>query len=65
MLRCIEGSPYEETQRQGPPSEEGSERAKEGKTERRKEEFGGFWGPASWVGIPFEILDFVKVLGPS
>ena len=49
----------------GPPSEEGSERAKEGKTERRKEEFWGFWGPASWVGIPFEILDFVRVLGPS
>ncbi len=48
-----------------PPSEEGSGRAKEGKTEKTKEEFGRFGGPTSWVGIPFEIFDFVKVLGPS
>ncbi len=25
----------------------------------------GFWGPASWVGIPFEIVDIGGVLGPS
>ncbi len=26
---------------------------------------GWVWGPASWVGIPFEIVDFGVGLGPS
>ena len=53
VLRCIEGSPYEETQRKGPPHpRKAAKWLRKEKRRGQKEEVWGFWGPASWVGIP-------------
>ena len=46
------------------------ERADSGRTMKRSSQtcpqsLGGFWGPASWVGIPFEIVDLWGGVGPS